>query len=129
MHNIDDNAIVETGTSDIYLSPRAPCINIIYTVTPVRVDTSSGRTQKSTATGTLQREELPVRVGHIMINFAHSLLGDSKLCDAGCEVIFDKNNFIIYGTTNNTIITGRRDKTGANLWWISLLLSETPLLT
>ena len=70
LHNIEDNAIVETVTSDIYLSPRAPCINIIYKVTPVRVDTSSGRTQKSTATGTLQREELPVQVGHIIPTFS-----------------------------------------------------------
>ena len=85
----------------------------------------------STTTARHQIPNLPKnfpRMGHVLPAFRDTLLGLGPICDADCQVTFDKDAMTIHGPDGRVIITGWRDNASPHLWRISLLPEANKLL-
>lgn len=128
-HNIHNWAILYSGATSHFLVTAAPTCHSKITKAPLKVRLPDGGHVTSTHTCTLDLPELPTkaRLGHIILGLvSHSLLLVIKLCNAGCEVIFNKIGCIIkYG--GKIVFTGDKcTKTG--LWMVPISNKPTKLL-
>ena len=55
-----------------------------------------------------------------MSNFANSLVGIGKFCDADCTVTFSKHSVTVNDAQDKVILTGWRKHTYPRLWRFSL---------
>ena len=89
-------AIYFSGSSDLYVTPRAPCVNINPSDCQVTVVTAGGPPHVSSALFDLLFPELSIKSGHIMPNFHHNLMGISKFCNRNCRVLFGKTSITVF---------------------------------
>ena len=91
--NIKEWAILDSGATSHFLVTDAPVRHREVASDPLIVRLPDGARVKSTHTCELNLSQLPsaARIGHIVPGLAsHSLISVVKLCNAGCEVTFNK---------------------------------------
>ena len=128
--SLQATGIVDSGTTDIYLSADAPILNIDRAATKVTVGTATGQTQVSICTGELNLPKLPANFPvprHILPGFRPTLLGVGPLCDADCKVTFTSTAVVVRDPQGNPVLTGWREQSGPRLWIIALHPDDTTL--
>ena len=101
-----DTTIADTRSRVIYLTKGTYCQNIEPTAPNIQVGTASGQRQASSATCEIGLSNIPVRKGHVMPGFAHSLVVIGVLCYTSYTVTFTKHLVTVYGPYGNTILDG-----------------------
>ena len=94
----DTHALLDSGASDHFLTVRSKVKNVRPTSNPITVTIPTGAKINSTKECDLDWPELPqaARNGHILPSLKNmALVSVTKLCDAGCEVIFRHNCCLI----------------------------------
>ena len=122
-HDNQCTAIVDSGASNIYLTPAAPMASIDGTAPKIQVGTAAGGLQKLSATCDLALPHLPAdfpKTGYVMPEFHENLVGIGPMCDAGYTVQFTADAVIISNKDAVPVITGWRKKTGPRLWRMTL---------
>ena len=95
---------MDSGASDIYLTLDAPVTNIDHSAPTSHVGDAAGNCHKSSAQANHLLSSLPVKEAKIMPTFKHNLFGVGKLCDNGCQVLFDANAVTVFDKHNNSIL-------------------------
>ena len=93
-----DTAILDTGASGIYLTPKAPCAKINPTAPQVVVGTYGLPTHSSSASFNVNLP-IPVTKEHLMPNFRCNLMVIVPLCDHSCRVLFGKTYVNFFSQT------------------------------
>ena len=88
LHEIDNKktVIVDSGASNIYLTPAAPMLNVDSTTPKINVGTAAGMPQTSIATCDLAIPNLPAdfpKTGYVMPEFHQNLVGIGPMCNTG----------------------------------------------
>ena len=115
-------AIADSGATSHFLVTTAPTINKTTATCPLSVKLPDGAIIKSTHTCDLNLPQLPgtARTGHIIPGLAnHSLISVVTLCNAGCQVIFEKTACIVK-YDGKTILCGTKCKR-TGLWMLPLI--------
>ena len=117
-----DTAIVDSGSSGVYLAKGAPCTNINLSAPTISVGTTTGHIQQSSVLCTLVLPHIPWAStnGHIFPSFQHSHISVSNLFDADCTLVFTKSSVVVRDPRGEAILTGWREATGPKLWRFSL---------
>ena len=91
-------AIADTGATSIFIMEGRPCKNLGLAVRPLTINLSDGTKVMSTHTCDITIPRLSkVLVGNVVPKLSiTSLIGIRVLCDAGCKVVFTKQN-VTYG--------------------------------
>ena len=92
-------AIGDSGTTGHFVVEDALVTNVRPTQNPVRITCPNGQTIRSTHECNLDIPWLPAAMtdAHIVPGLAHSsLISIKKFCDAGCRVIFDRDECRVY---------------------------------
>ena len=86
------------------------------------VGTASGQIQRFSASGRVGITTNPEEDnhGHVMTRLPHMLIVIGKLCNADCNVIFNKNIVSVLNPAGDTILNGWRDKTSPWIWSLHL---------
>eukprot|EP00804_Cyclotella_cryptica_P018378 CCRYP_015482-RA/>CCRYP_015482-RA protein AED:0.41 eAED:0.39 QI:0/-1/0/1/-1/1/1/0/294 len=127
-HNTDNYAIVDSGASDNYLTPTANVKSKTTLHQPIQVTLPDKTTLRSSHTCKMDLPLPPAaQQGYILPGMKnHSLISVTKLCNAGCQVIFgqDECNIIHNGTI---VMTGHKNKHNG-LWYIPIkqAIHDTP---
>ena len=119
VHNIHNWAILDSGATSHFLVTAAPTCHKEIAQVPLKVRLPDGGHVTSTHTCNLDLPKLPTkaRLGHIIPGLAsHSLLLVVKLCNAGCEVTFNKIGCIVKYRGNIVLAGNKCTKTG--LWMV-----------
>ncbi len=92
------HAIADTGTTSIFLTKGAPCLNKRRTLSPISVTLTDGRKIVSSHICDVCIPGLPaILTGHIMPDMTTaSLFGIRILCKAGCKVVFDNEKCHVF---------------------------------
>ena len=117
-HDNRCTAIVDSGASNIYLTPAAPMASVDGTAPKIQVGTAAGGLQKLSATCDLALPHLPTdfpKTGYVMPEFHKNLVSIGPMCDAGYTVQFTADAVIISNKDAVPVITGWREKTGTRL--------------
>lgn len=112
---------MDSGTTGNFLHVDAPCKNKQPTLHPITVELPNGSTIQSTHTAELTIEGIPHQASTADILpglHRHSLLSVAKLCDAGCNVVFDQHHVKVYNAEQRLVLTGQRSSNG--LWEVAL---------
>ena len=88
--------ISDSGASDFYLTPWAPCANVNPSAPQVVVGTAGDPPHVSAESCDVLLPCLPARSGHIMPNLHQNLMGIGKLCDHDCKVLFGKTAVTVF---------------------------------
>ena len=86
------------------MTPRAPGANVTPSSCQVVVGTAGVPLHVYLASCDLILPKLPIKSGHIMINFHHNLMGIYKFCDHNCRVLFKKTSATVFSQDNAVII-------------------------
>eukprot|EP00804_Cyclotella_cryptica_P009971 CCRYP_015405-RA/>CCRYP_015405-RA protein AED:0.48 eAED:0.22 QI:0/0/0/0.66/1/1/3/0/674 len=122
-----NTAILDSGTSDIYLAPDAPVTNVNPSAPTSTVTDATGAHHHSSTHADHLLPTLPACSGKIMPSFKHTLFRVGPLCNNGCRVLFDSVCVTIYNKTDDSIVLqGWRKPTGAKLWRFPLLPDNNP---
>ena len=113
-----DTAIVDSGSSGVYLDKDTPSTNINPSAPTMCVGTDTGKVQQSAAVCTLVLPQLPTAAskGQILPTFVLSLVGVGTLCDSDCTVDFSKSSITVLDPQDKAILVGWRKNTGPKLW-------------
>ena len=98
---------------------------------PISVTLPDGNTIQSTHTGNLQINGLPptATTVHLFPQLGHtSLVSIGKLCDAGCQALFDKDTVTIT-YRNDVLLTGQRNANTNQLWQLTLPQHQANITT
>ena len=82
--SLNDTGVLESGASNIYISPSASHGPSNTTTTTVRIGTATGQVQLSLATASPPIPHLENHfptTGHIMQNFTDTLIGVGPICN------------------------------------------------
>ena len=100
-------------------------MNIKPATKPIAITLPNGKIIKSTHKCNLDIPWLPEHMteAHIVPGLAHaSLISTGKFCDAGCKVMFDKEECRVYFKNKLVLVGGRDVATG--LWQLPINLAE-----
>ncbi len=91
--------------------------NINYNASPVTVGIANGKLLHLSTTATIDLPNLPpgTNAGIIMPTFANNLLSMGVFCDAGCTVVFTKEEVTVTNSAGNKIMQGWREANGARM--------------
>ena len=122
----DNYGILDSGATDIYLKESAPIQAINYNHVPIRVTIPNGKSMISSASATLPIPQLPKEAlsGYIIPGLNKSLISVTKLCAAGCNVLFSDDECIVMFNGNELWQGKKHDKNG--LWYVPLLPDTSP---
>eukprot|EP00804_Cyclotella_cryptica_P019451 CCRYP_006616-RA/>CCRYP_006616-RA protein AED:0.40 eAED:0.37 QI:0/-1/0/1/-1/1/1/0/347 len=127
-HDNNNYAIVNSGASDNYFTPTANVTKKATTHHPINVTLPDQSTLRSSHTCEL---DIPLpktaKQGYILPGMKnHSLISVAKMCDAGCKVVFARNDCSIIH--NDTIIMKSHKNKHNGLWYIPIKQSihDTP---
>ena len=93
----DDFGIIDSGATDSYIKPTAPTKTKTTTHNRIQVTIPNGSSMESTAKATLQINDLPEQAtsGFIIPGLNKTLISVTKLCNAGCKVLFSAKECIV----------------------------------
>ena len=114
-------AIADTGATSIFIMEGVPVKNKRVASHPLTINLPNGAKVRSTHECDVMYPGLPVKLtGHIVPGLTiSSLIGIRVLCEAGCNVIFNKNYcHIIY---NGVIILRGHKDPKTDLWLLPIL--------
>ena len=114
-------AISDSGATGHFLIAGAPAVNIRPAAKPITITLPNGKSIKSTHTCNLDIPWLPDHMteAHTVLGLAHaSLISTRKFCNAGCKVMFDKEECRVY-FKNKLVLVGGRDIT-TGLWQLPI---------
>eukprot|EP00804_Cyclotella_cryptica_P029279 CCRYP_011676-RA/>CCRYP_011676-RA protein AED:0.16 eAED:0.06 QI:0/0/0/1/0/0/6/0/1468 len=124
-HNTDNYAIVDSGASDNYLTPTANVKSKTTLHQPIQVTQDNITFVTHMQNGPATTSSRTTRI-HPTGMKNHSLISVTKICNAGCQVIFgqDECNIIHNGTI---VMTGHKNKHNG-LWYIPIkqAIHDTP---
>ena len=109
---------MDSGASNIYLTPEAPMSIIDCTAQAIQVGTAAGVLQKLSATCNLASPHLPAdfpKTGYVMPEFHKNLVGIGPMCNAGYTVKFTADAVIVSNQDGVPVITGWREATTPRL--------------
>ncbi len=117
---------MDSGATDIYLKESAPLQTINYNHNPIRVTIPNGKSMVSSASTTIPISRLPKEAlsGYIIPGLNKSLISVTKLCAAGCNVLFSDDECIVTFNGNEVLRGRKHDKNG--LWYVPLLPDTSP---
>ena len=120
MHLDMNDAITDSGATQIFVMDRTPVVNKCLTTHPLKVALVDGRIVLSTHIGDIQINGLPtVLTGHIIPDLSiASLFGIHVLTEAGCTVTFDKMKCIV--RYNIAVISNGTKDPATDLWTLPL---------
>eukprot|EP00804_Cyclotella_cryptica_P000092 CCRYP_013748-RA/>CCRYP_013748-RA protein AED:0.50 eAED:0.50 QI:0/0/0/0.5/0/0/2/0/265 len=126
--NTNNYTIVDSGASDYYLTPTANVKTKTTLHQPIQVTLPDQSTLRSSHACEL---DIPLpttaKQGYILPGMKnHSLISVTKMCDAGCKVIFSKDECNI--VHNGTIIMQGHKHKRNGLWHIPIKQSITNTL-
>jgi hypothetical protein len=115
-----DDAIADSGATQIFIMEGTPMHNKQGTTCPLKVMLADGRHIMSTHMCDVNIPGLPITLtGHINPDLSIALLfGIRVLTDMGCTVVFNKDKCIIY-FKGLEILKGYKDPS-TNLWTLTL---------
>merc|ERR1712115_167043 len=114
-------ACADSGCTANVFIPGTPLKNLRPTTKPIKLKTAGGEYIETTHEGEIDIPGLPqaARKAHICPELANmSLVGIKTLVDAGCEVLFSKDDCIVLYKGSIVWKGGRQARTG--LWILSL---------
>ena len=125
----NSKAFADTGATAIFVMENVPVDNKRAAMKPLTINLPDGTKVKSTHECDITIPGLPrVLTGHIVPQLKiASLIGIRVLCEAGCQVIFDKKHCdVLYNGIN--ILRGYKDP-GTDLWTLPIINSATTIHT
>ena len=107
-----DRGIVESGATQLYISPSAPHVPPDTSASKISVVTADRRVEKLPATAILPIPQLasyfPTTV-FIIPSFANTLVGVRIICDADCTLVFTKQDVTLFSPKVKPILTCWRE--------------------
>ncbi len=115
-----NNAIADSGATQIFVMEGTPAVNKRPTTHPLKVSLADGRQVMSTHKCDIHIGGLPiVLTGHIIPDLSIALLfGIQVLTEAGCKVTFTQQECIVH-YNDRIILQGEKDPT-TDLWTLPL---------
>ena len=101
-----DTAIANTRASLIYLTHKAPCVNIKNNAHKVLVGTDGGPLHQSSALCNHLHTNLPITSVNIKPKFHNKLMGIGPLCDHDCQVVFKIKYVTVYLQDDKILLLG-----------------------
>ena len=129
--NIREWAILDSGASSHFLQVDAPLLLKRTTANPIVVTLANGEKASSTHEGMLDVPGLPdaARNAHVIPGIKHSLLSIVRLCNAGCEVVFDKWGVGVEVRYRGRVILAGSKSTINGLWYVPITQNSEINLT
>ena len=118
-----DTGIVDSGATHLYIAPSAPHGLPDTSASKISVGTENGQVEKLSTTAILKitqlKSDFPT-TGYIIPSFTNTLVGVGPICDAGCTVVFTKQDVTIFSPKGKPILTGWRENKLPRLWLFAL---------
>ena len=120
-HQPTEYAILDSGATSHFLLKGAAVKNAHPSKDPLKIKLPDGSFINSTHTCNLDIPWLPKEIteAHIVPGLAHSsLVATRKFCDAGCSIIIEINECLIF-YKDKVVLTGARDYS-SGLWKVPI---------